>query len=223
MAQRKFISYLRVSTDKQGRSGLGIEAQREAVTSYLNGGRWTLVAEYVETESGRRSDRPKLAAALSSHAKAVGAKLVFAKLDRLTRNVDLLRSLVHTRHKPAATTAGMCCGGYPPPYSCYCCCCGGSLLRRRATAVGCHVFPRGAFMPCPFNSLAMPRTVVIPEPLMVAMIPWRLSARCAAFCWILVTASALPVCLPRRARAPLGFPSFTPRALASARAFLVRS
>ena len=50
-------------------------------------------AEYVETESGRRSDRPKLAAALS-HAKAVGAKLVFAKLDRLTRNVDLLRSLV---------------------------------------------------------------------------------------------------------------------------------
>ncbi|WP_027525570.1 recombinase family protein [Bradyrhizobium sp. Ec3.3] len=93
MAQGKFISYLRVSTDKQGRSGLGIEAQREAVTSYLNGGRWTLVSEYVETESGRKSDRPKLAAALS-HAKAIGAKLVFAKLDRLTRNVDLLRSLV---------------------------------------------------------------------------------------------------------------------------------
>ncbi len=93
MASGKFISYLRVSTDKQGRSGLGIEAQREAVTSYLNGGRWTLVAEYVETESGKRADRPKLAAALS-HAKAIGAKLVFAKLDRLTRNVDLLRSLV---------------------------------------------------------------------------------------------------------------------------------
>ena len=93
MATGKFISYLRVSTDKQGRSGLGIEAQREAVTSYLNGGRWTLMAEYVETESGKRADRPKLAAALS-HAKAIGAKLVFAKLDRLTRNVDLLRSLV---------------------------------------------------------------------------------------------------------------------------------
>ena len=93
MAEGKFISYLRVSTDKQGRSGLGIEAQREAVVSYLNGGQWTLSAEYVETESGRRSDRPKLAAALS-HAKAIGAKLVFAKLDRLTRNVDLLRSLV---------------------------------------------------------------------------------------------------------------------------------
>src|SRR6478752_10455475 len=56
MAQGKFISYLRISTDQQGRSGLGIEAQREAVTSCLNGGRWTLVAEYVETESGRRSD-----------------------------------------------------------------------------------------------------------------------------------------------------------------------
>src|SRR6201981_697834 len=93
MAEGKFISYLRVSTDKQGRSGLGIEAQREAVGRYLNGGQWTLSAEYVETESGRRSDRPKLAAALS-HAKAIGAKLVFAKLDRLTRNVDLLRSLV---------------------------------------------------------------------------------------------------------------------------------
>jgi DNA invertase Pin-like site-specific DNA recombinase len=64
MAEGKFISYLRVSTDKQGRSGLGIEAQREAVTRYLNGGRWTVAAEYVETESGKRSDRPKLAAAL---------------------------------------------------------------------------------------------------------------------------------------------------------------
>jgi DNA invertase Pin-like site-specific DNA recombinase len=93
MAEGKFISYLRVSTDKQGRSGLGIDAQRQAVASYLDGGRWTFTAEYVETESGRRSDRPKLAAALS-HAKAIGAKLVFAKLDRLTRNVDLLRSLV---------------------------------------------------------------------------------------------------------------------------------
>src|ERR1700686_2893888 len=93
MAEGKFISYLRVSTDKQGRSGLGIEAQREAVVRYLNGGQWSLVAEYVETESGRRSDRPKLAAPLC-HAKAIGAKLVFAKLDRLTRNGDLLRSLV---------------------------------------------------------------------------------------------------------------------------------
>jgi len=70
-----------------------MEAQRAAVDSYLNGGKWTLVAEYVETESGRRSNRPQLAKALA-HAKAIGATVVFAKLDRLTRNVDLLRSLV---------------------------------------------------------------------------------------------------------------------------------
>jgi DNA invertase Pin-like site-specific DNA recombinase len=70
-----------------------MEAQRAAVEGYLNGGRWSLVAEYVETESGKRTDRPQLAKALG-HAKAIGATLVFAKLDRLTRNVDLLRSLV---------------------------------------------------------------------------------------------------------------------------------
>jgi DNA invertase Pin-like site-specific DNA recombinase len=93
MATGKFISYLRVSTDKQGRSGLGVEAQRAAVDGYLNGGRWTLAAEYVETESGKRADRPKLAKALA-HAKAIGATVVFAKLDRLARNVDLLRSLI---------------------------------------------------------------------------------------------------------------------------------
>ncbi len=93
MAEGKFISYLRVSKDKQGRSGLGIEAQRAAVSNYLNGGRWILVSEYIEVESGKRSDRPKLAEALA-HAKVIGAKLVIAKLDRLTRNVDLLRSLV---------------------------------------------------------------------------------------------------------------------------------
>jgi len=93
MAQGKFISYLRVSTDKQGRSGLGLEAQRAAVEAYLNGGRWSLAAEYIETESGKRADRPQLAKTLA-HAKALGATVVFAKLDRLTRNVDLLRSLV---------------------------------------------------------------------------------------------------------------------------------
>jgi DNA invertase Pin-like site-specific DNA recombinase len=77
VAKGKFISYLRVSTDKQGRSGLGLEAQREAVTRYLNGGRWTLAAEYVETESGKRNDRPKLTSAIR-HAKAIGATVVFA-------------------------------------------------------------------------------------------------------------------------------------------------
>jgi hypothetical protein len=75
-AKGKFISYLRVSTDKQGRSGLGLEAQRQAVTRYLNGCNWTVAAECVETESGKRNDRPKLAAALR-HAKAIGATVVF--------------------------------------------------------------------------------------------------------------------------------------------------
>ncbi len=60
MARGKFISYLRVSTDKQGRNGLGMEAQRQAVENYLNGGSWELLEEYVEVESGKRDDRPQL-------------------------------------------------------------------------------------------------------------------------------------------------------------------
>jgi DNA invertase Pin-like site-specific DNA recombinase len=92
MAEGKFISYLRVSTDKQGRSGLGLEAQREAVARYLNGGRWTLVAEYVEVESGKRNSRPQLQAAIR-HAKAVKGKLVIARLDRLARNLHFVSSL----------------------------------------------------------------------------------------------------------------------------------
>ena len=64
MALGKFISYLRVSTQRQGKSGLGLEAQREAVTNYLNGGRWKLVQELIEVESGKSKDRPKLVEAL---------------------------------------------------------------------------------------------------------------------------------------------------------------
>jgi DNA invertase Pin-like site-specific DNA recombinase len=92
MAEGKFVSYLRVSTDKQGRSGLGLEAQRDAVARYLNGGRWKLLAEYVEVESGKRSGRPQLQAAIS-HATATGAKLVIARLDRLARNLHFVSSL----------------------------------------------------------------------------------------------------------------------------------
>lgn len=92
MAAVKFVSYLRVSTDKQGRSGLGLEAQREAVLRHLNGGQWKLVAEYVEVESGKRNSRPQLQAAIS-HAKAIGAKLVIARLDRLARNLHFVSSL----------------------------------------------------------------------------------------------------------------------------------
>src|SRR5215470_3090033 len=71
----KFVAYFRVSTDRQGKSGLGLEAQREAVMNYLNGGNWQLVGEFTEVESGKRSDRPQLAAALAA-CKRHKAKLV---------------------------------------------------------------------------------------------------------------------------------------------------
>ena len=87
MPEGKWISYLRVSTQRQGKSGLGLEAQRNAVTEYLNGGQWSLVKEYVEIESGKRSDRPELEKALAA-CKKHKAKLVIAKLDRLSRNLD---------------------------------------------------------------------------------------------------------------------------------------
>ncbi len=95
MAAGKFVSYLRVSTDKQGHSGLGIEAQRKAVNDYLNGGNWQLLQEYVEVESGKRTDRPQLTAALA-HAKATGATVLIAKLDRLARNVALISNLMES-------------------------------------------------------------------------------------------------------------------------------
>jgi DNA invertase Pin-like site-specific DNA recombinase len=89
----KWISYLRVSTDRQGKTGWGIEAQRKAVADFLNGGRWALAREFVEVESGRRSDRPQLAAALALCRK-LKAALVIAKLDRLTRNTKFLLTLL---------------------------------------------------------------------------------------------------------------------------------
>jgi DNA invertase Pin-like site-specific DNA recombinase len=90
----KFISYLRVSTTAQGRSGLGIEAQRGAVASFLNGGAWELLTEYVEIESGKKDDRerPQLHKALH-HCKLTGATLVIAKLDRLARDAHFLLGL----------------------------------------------------------------------------------------------------------------------------------
>lgn len=89
----KFVSYLRVSTKRQGDSGLGLEAQQKAILDFLNGGVWELVGEFVEVESGKRQDnRPKLQEALQL-AKATGAKLLIAKLDRLSRNAAFLLSL----------------------------------------------------------------------------------------------------------------------------------
>ena len=91
----KFVAYYRVSTDRQGKSGLGLDAQREAVTSYLNGGSWQLVQELVEVESGKRADRPQLAAALAACRKHK-AKLVIAKLDRLSRNLAFVATLMES-------------------------------------------------------------------------------------------------------------------------------
>lgn len=92
MANGKFVSYLRVSTRRQGASGLGLEAQRKAVGDYLNGGSWELRGEFVEIESGKLDQRPKLEQALAM-CELTGATLVVAKLDRLSRNVAFLAAL----------------------------------------------------------------------------------------------------------------------------------
>lgn len=93
----RFVAYFRVSTQKQGRSGLGLDAQRTAVMGYLNGGGWELVAEFTEIESGRRhANRPELAKALQM-ARATGARLIIAKLDRLARNVHFISGLMESK------------------------------------------------------------------------------------------------------------------------------
>lgn len=95
MADGKFVTYYRVSTQRQGVSGLGLDAQREAVRQYLNGGAWEVVGEFTETESGKKTDiqRPQLAAALAE-CKRQGAQLLVAKLDRLARNVHFVSGLM---------------------------------------------------------------------------------------------------------------------------------
>jgi DNA invertase Pin-like site-specific DNA recombinase len=92
MAEEKFVAYYRVSTEKQGRSGLGLEAQQKAVKDYLNGGSWDLCSEIVEVESGKNSDRPKLQEALTL-CRLYGATLIIAKLDRLSRDAHFLLGL----------------------------------------------------------------------------------------------------------------------------------
>jgi DNA invertase Pin-like site-specific DNA recombinase len=91
---RRFIAYFRVSTDRQGRSGLGLEAQRTAVLAFINGNA-ELVGEFTEVESGKRSDRPELEKALVA-CKKQKAKLVIAKLDRLSRNLAFIATLMES-------------------------------------------------------------------------------------------------------------------------------
>jgi DNA invertase Pin-like site-specific DNA recombinase len=93
-----FVAYYRVSTERQGQSGLGLDAQHSAVMAYLNGGNWKLVAEFTEVESGKHSDRAQLRAAQAA-CKRHKATLVIAKLDRLSRNVHFLSGLMEAGTK----------------------------------------------------------------------------------------------------------------------------
>lgn len=89
----RFVAYYRVSTDKQGRSGLGLEAQAQAVERYVDNVHGMILSSFTEVESGKRNDRPELAKALVS-ARAQKATLIIAKLDRLARNARFLLSVV---------------------------------------------------------------------------------------------------------------------------------
>lgn len=95
----KAVAYLRVSTDKQGKSGLGLEAQREAVARYVAANGVDLIGEHIEVETGKGanalSKRPELVAALAT-AKREKAGLIIAKLDRLARNVHFISGLMET-------------------------------------------------------------------------------------------------------------------------------
>jgi DNA invertase Pin-like site-specific DNA recombinase len=92
-APPRFVSYLRVSTETQGRSGLGLDAQRQAVATQIVRADGELVAEFREVESGKRADRPQLAAALAA-CRTRRTVLVIATLDRLARNARFLLSIV---------------------------------------------------------------------------------------------------------------------------------
>lgn len=89
----EYVAYFRVSTQRQGASGLGLEAQEKAVGDFMRHRGATLLCSFTEIESGKRSDRPQLAKALAV-AKAAGATLLIAKLDRLARNVAFISNLM---------------------------------------------------------------------------------------------------------------------------------
>jgi DNA invertase Pin-like site-specific DNA recombinase len=94
MRNGKYVAYYRVSTDKQKRSGLGLEAQQQAVRNHLSSGNARLVGEFTEAESGKRNDRPALSHALAM-CRLQNATLVVAKLDRLARNTQFLLTIIN--------------------------------------------------------------------------------------------------------------------------------
>ncbi len=98
----KFVAYYRVSTAQQGRSGLGLDAQRESVLAYLDGGKWELLKEFTEVETGKGSnalDRRPVLKETIEFAKKHKAKLLIAKLDRLSRNLHFITSLMESKVK----------------------------------------------------------------------------------------------------------------------------
>jgi len=88
-----YVAYLRVSTDKQGRSGLGLEAQQAAIDAFLRTGDHLIQPPFVEVESGKKDDRPQLEAAITLCRKT-GATLLIAKLDRLARKLSFIANLL---------------------------------------------------------------------------------------------------------------------------------
>ena len=94
MGEGRYVAYYRVSTGRQGKSGLGLEAQRETVRQRLNGGDWEIVGDFTEIETGTgKRERPKLAQALS-YCRVMGARLIVANVSRLTRDPDFMGTLV---------------------------------------------------------------------------------------------------------------------------------
>jgi DNA invertase Pin-like site-specific DNA recombinase len=92
---KKFIPYYRVSTKKQGTSGLGLDAQKKTVEDYSKHNDGKIIAEYTEVETGKRTDRIELTKAIA-HAKLAKATLVVAKLDRLARNMEFTAALMNS-------------------------------------------------------------------------------------------------------------------------------
>lgn len=93
---KKAIAYYRVSTERQGKSGLGIEAQKEAVRVYTTANEYHVISEHTEVESGRKNNRPELLKALNE-CKRLKAVLIIAKLDRLGRNVAFIANLMESK------------------------------------------------------------------------------------------------------------------------------